>query len=162
MTRSIRFVTLTQGCVVIPLSPQTSRGCRRIVNYLCCFHAFRHHFCFERDPSATSLLIIWIQTCKTSRGVRPNHPESCLWQPVRADASGNVQEKGKFRFILPLPWASSFWQAELKDVFVSLYLISLKTLFWSQSVQSLFDCILILAFMASSSNQLHGLIMCVC
>lgn len=73
-----------------------------------------------------------------------------------------AKKKGKFRFILPLPWASSFWQAELKDIFVLLYSTSLKSLFWSQSVQSLFDCILILAFMASSINHLHGLVICVC
>lgn len=43
-----------------------------------CFTIFQHRFCFQGDPNATLLLIIWIETHVTSSGVRPNHPESCL------------------------------------------------------------------------------------
>lgn len=73
-----------------------------------------------------------------------------------------MQEKGKFKLILPQAWASSFWQSELKDVFIMWYLTPLKSLFWSQSVRSLFDCMSLLAFPASSSYKGHSLIMCVC
>lgn len=43
-----------------------------------CFTTFQHRFCFQGDPNATSPLIVGIETHRTSSGVRPNHPESCL------------------------------------------------------------------------------------
>ena len=142
---------------------KTTHGCRRIVNWPLLFPCLSASLLFwgwskchfTTDPLDTNLQNIqWGQT-KWPRMLCLAAGESrCFRKPTR--------KKGKFRFIPPLPKASTFWQAVLKDVFTFLFLTSLKSLFWSQSVQSLVDRISLLAFLASSSNQLHSSITSVC
>ena len=144
LTRPFRLAMHTAMCCC-PSQPANKLCWGMAVTYLCVSPPFSIAFVFRviQMPPVGSDQIT----------------QKAVWLPAWADASGNVQEKGQFKLILPQAEASSFWQSELKDVFIMLSLTSLKSLFWSQSARSLLDCVSLLAFTAC---QCHGLITSLC